>query len=331
MTLKLGVIGTGWISRAFVDAALSTKRYTFSAVFSRSLASGITFTEDFEDIAVFDQFSEFINSDLDVIYIASPNALHFEHAKAAISAGKHVIVEKPAFSNPKELETIITHAAQMKVLFFEAARNLHEKSFDIIRDFLADKTVVGADFTYAKYSSKMPALLAGDLPNKFNPKFSGGLLADLGVYLLYAALAFFGKPKYAHYDANLLESGVDVSGVGVLVYDDFKVALKTGGNYNSFLPCEIYTTTGTLILDAVNAISSARFVSLDGSSQTLAIQALDDNMREEALDFAEVIDNPTDCHYFEEYEAWLSLAINVSETSYAMRESAGIKFDADQN
>ena len=32
MKLKLGVIGTGWISRAFIDAALSTKHYHFSAI-----------------------------------------------------------------------------------------------------------------------------------------------------------------------------------------------------------------------------------------------------------------------------------------------------------
>src|SRR5574341_1410210 len=317
MKLKLGVIGTGWISRSFIDAALATGKYHFSAVFTRNLATGVTFTEDFHHIDVFDELTELVTADLDVIYIASPNSLHFEQAKAAISAGKHVIVEKPAFSNPTELEAIIKLAAKEQVLFFEAARNLHEKSFDLIRAFLEDKTVIGADFTYAKYSSKMPALLDGQLPNKFNPAFSGGLLADLGVYLLYAAHAFFGKPKYAQYTAELLESGIDVSGVGVLSYEGFKVAFKTGGNYNSFLPNEIYTTTGTLVLDAVNAIHYARFIKLDGTTLELPIKAPKDSMQEEALDFARVIEDPNTPKHFEDYENWLSMAINVAATSYA--------------
>lgn len=330
MTLKLGVIGTGWISRAFIDAALSTHDYTFSAIFTRSLASGITFTEDFEHVEVFDNLSEFVKADLDVIYIASPNALHFEQAKVAILAGKSVIVEKPAFSNPTELEEIIKLAAQMKVLFFEAARNFHEAAFEIIRAFLADKTVVGADFTYAKYSSKMPALLNGELPNKFNAKFSGGLLADLGVYLLYAAHTFFGKPKYAHYDAEVLDSGVDVSGVGILSYDGFKVALKTGGNYNSYLPSEIYTTTGTLVMDSVSSVGYARFTKLDGTTFELPIQPQKIGMQAEAKNFAKILKHPNTHQNFEQYEDWLNMAINVAETSYAMRESAGIKFDADE-
>ena len=56
-----------------------------------------------EDIVYFDRLSDFFQSDsFDVVYIASPNSLHFEQAKAAIMAGKHAIVEKPITSNPQE-------------------------------------------------------------------------------------------------------------------------------------------------------------------------------------------------------------------------------------
>ena len=87
--LKLGVIGTSWIARSFIDAAHMTEKFQFSA--------------DFKDIQKFDNLDDFFKASLDIIYIASPNALHFEQAKAAILAGHNVIVEKPAFSNPKEL------------------------------------------------------------------------------------------------------------------------------------------------------------------------------------------------------------------------------------
>ncbi|GAA3252704.1 oxidoreductase Gfo/Idh/MocA family [Lactococcus lactis subsp. lactis] len=323
--LKLGVIGTSWIARSFIDAAHMTEKFQFSAVYSRRLESADQFFADFKDIQKFDNLDDFFKASLDIIYIASPNALHFEQANAAILAGHNVIVEKPAFSNPKELKEIIKLAKENEVFFFEAARNIHEHSFSIIKDFLADKTVKGADFTYSKYSSKMPALLNGEIPNKFNAKFSGGLLADLGVYLLYAAIFWFGKPRKTTYDAVLLPSGVDLAGVGILDYQDYKVSIKCAGNVNSYLPSEIYTTDGTLILDGVNAITSAKFITMDGSETIIDIEAPKHSLYDEAVDFAQILENNDfaasyDLHQF---------AQEVSETSYQMRQSAGIVFDAD--
>lgn len=323
--LKLGVIGTSWIARSFIDAAHMTEKFQFSAIYSRRLESAAQFSADFKVIQKFDNLDDFCKASLDIIYIASPNALHFEQAKVAILAGHNVIVEKPAFSNPKELTEIIKLAKENEVFFFEAARNIHELSFSIIKDFLADKTVKGADFTYSKYSSKMPALLNGEIPNKFNAKFSGGLLADLGVYLLYAAIFWFGKPQKATYDAVLLPSGVDLAGVGILDYQDYKVSIKCAGNVNSYLPSEIYTTDGTLILDGVNAITSAKFIAMDGSETIIDIEAPKHSLYDEAVDFAQILENNDFAASYDLYQ----FAQEVSETSYQMRQSAGIVFDAD--
>ncbi len=329
MMLKLGIIGTGWISGSFVEAAHLTKKYSLEAVYSRNLESAVSFTEDFDDIELYDDLDDFFKHDLDIIYIASPNAIHFEQAKTAILAGNNIIVEKPAFSNPQELAEIIKLADENDVLFFEAARNIHEQAFETINLFLADKKVVGADFTYSKYSSKMPALLAGKLPNKFNSKFSGGLLADLGVYLLYAAVYWFDKPQSACYDAVLLPSGVDISGIGSLDYGDFKVAVKCAGNLTSYLSSEIYTDQGTLILDGVNAITSAKFIRFDGSKEVIKVTPPKHSLFDEALHFAEIIETISTPAARSLYKDLHQLAQDVSETSYMMRQSAGIIFEAD--
>lgn len=328
--LKLGIIGTGWISSCFVEAAQMSKRYKLEAVYSRRLESALSFSEDFSHVSLYDELNEFFEHELDIIYIASPNAVHFEQAKAAILAGKNIIVEKPAFSNPMQLAEIIAFAQEKNVLFFEAARNIHENAFEVIHNFLSDKTVVGADFTYSKYSSKMPALLRGELPNKFNAKFSGGLLADLGVYLLYAAIYWFGAPKSAKYDAVVLSSGVDLSGVGSLDYGDYKVALKCAGNLNSYLPCEIYTTEGTLILDSVNAIKSAKFVKNDGGTENIKISAAKHSLYDEAVHFAEIFETRETQSSKYLYEDLLETAKEVAQTSYLMRQDAGIVFAADK-
>ena len=91
---KLGIIGTGSISNEFIKAAHSTGDYQLAAVYSRTLASAERFVQNYENTALYTEMLDFLSSDLDVVYIASPNSLHFKHAKVAILARKHVIVEK---------------------------------------------------------------------------------------------------------------------------------------------------------------------------------------------------------------------------------------------
>ncbi|WP_312066723.1 Gfo/Idh/MocA family protein, partial [Leuconostoc lactis] len=94
--IKLGTIGTNWITKMFIEAALQTGEYELTKVYSRRQAGGEAFVAELglENVDVVTTLSD-LYTDLDVVYIASPNALHFEQAKVAIQSGVHVIVEKP--------------------------------------------------------------------------------------------------------------------------------------------------------------------------------------------------------------------------------------------
>ena len=258
--------------------------------------------------------------------------MHFEQAKQAILAGKNVIVEKPAFSTPAEMDEIIELANQKQVFFFEAARNIHEQAFKTVADFLPLKDhILGADFSFMKYSSRYDQVLDGEEPNIFSPHFSGGALADLGVYPIYAALAWFGMPNESLYFDKKIRTGVDGLGTGILRYDDFDVTIRTGKITDSFQASEIYLTNGTLVLNAVNSIDEAVFHDREHTRrEKLSVHQLENPMVEEANDFAKVIMNPTDRELGTFYEEWVELARNVNQVIYDMRKSAGIIFDADK-
>lgn len=331
--INLGIIGTNWITDQFVQAALETGRYELAAVYSRKLATAQKFGEKYGDVEYATDLETFFKlAHVDTVYVASPNSLHFEQAKQAIEAGKNVIVEKPAFSTPKEMDTIIELANQKRVFFFEAARNIHEQAFKKIDDFLPLKDrIIGADFSFMKYSSRYDLVLAGEEPNIFSPHFSGGALVDLGVYPIYAAVAWFGMPKESLYFGRLLPTGVDGMGTGVLRYEDFDVTIRTGKIGDSYQPSEIYFDFGTLTLDAINSISEATFHNREaGRSEKMAIHALENPMVEEARDFANVIEHPDDKNLGLLYEEWVELARNVNQVVYDMRKNAGVVFDADE-
>lgn len=331
--INLGIIGTNWITHQFVEAALATGYYELAAVYSRKLESAQKFGERYGDVEYATDLKTFFGiAHLDTIYIASPNSLHFDQAKEAILAGKNVIVEKPAFSNPKEMDEIIELANREKVFFFEAARNIHEAAFKKIADFLPLKDhIIGANFTFMKYSSRYDLVLDGEEPNIFSPHFSGGALQDLGVYLIYAAVGWFGVPKEVHYYPKMIDTGVDGSGSGILRYDLFDVAFDTGKIGDSYLPSEIRLDNGTLVLNAVNSLNEAVFHDRERKERIkLDISALENPMEEEAANFAQVILNPDDRDWGVRYEEWVELARNVNKLMYQMRQAAGIVFDADQ-
>ncbi|WP_407856647.1 Gfo/Idh/MocA family protein [Enterococcus hailinensis] len=331
--INLGIIGTNWITDQFVQAAHETGNYQLSAVYSRNLATAQKFGEKYGDVEYATDLATFFAIEhINTIYIASPNSLHFEQAKQAILAGKNVIVEKPAFSTPAEMDEIIELANQKQVFFFEAARNIHEQAFKTVADFLPLKDhILGADFSFMKYSSRYDQVLDGEEPNIFSPHFSGGALADLGVYPIYAALAWFGMPNESLYFAKKIRTGVDGLGTGILRYDDFDVTIRTGKITDSFQASEIYLTNGTLVLNAVNSIDEAIFHDREHARrEKLNVHQLENPMVEEANDFAKVIMNPTDRELGTFYEEWVELARNVNQVIYDMRKSAGIIFDADK-
>ena len=324
--LKLGVIGTGAISHHFIEAAHTSGEYQLVTVYSRKLETAATFASRYQDIQLFDQVEEFFKSSFDVVYIASPNSLHFAQAKTALSSGKHVILEKPAVTQPQEWLDLIQTAKENHCFIFEAARNYHEEAFTTVKNFLADKHVLGAELNYAKYSSKMPNLLTGETPNVFSDRFAGGALMDLGIYPLYAAVRLFGKAKDATYQGQQLDNSIDLNGDGILFYPDFQVHIKAGKNITSNLPCEIYTTEGTLTLNTIEHVSSAIFTDHQGNQVQLPIQQAHHTMTEEVAAFAHMIQKPD----LNLYQTWLEDASSVHELLYTMRQTSGIRFEAEK-
>ena len=97
--LKLGIIGTSSISHHFLEAAHTSGKFQLSAVYSRKIETAEKFVEQYQGVKLFDQLNDFFNDSFEVVYIASPNSLHYSQAKMALSAGKHVILKNQLLPN----------------------------------------------------------------------------------------------------------------------------------------------------------------------------------------------------------------------------------------
>ena len=318
--LRLGTIGTSGITEQFIEAAINSGKYSLEAVYSRTQDRALLFKEKFKALKAYTDWEVFLNDpEIDVIYIASPNSLHFEQAKQVLIHQKHAIVEKPIVTSLPHLDRLIDLARQNNKVLVEAARHLYEPNFMTISKWIKNlPRVYGASLTYSKYSSRYDEVLKGGEPAIFSPNFDGGSVNDLGIYVVYAAIHWFGKPLSVHAFTQKVETGVDGKGMALLRYPDFDVTLNFGKINTSLHSTEIYGPDQTLILDGVTGLSEATLI----DARTKQAQKL--NLEEpaanplswEANEFADLILN----FQKEESKVLLSKRLTLSRNVHEVLE-----------
>ena len=221
--VKLGTIGSGFIVRYILDNVMRTEGIELEAVYSRSMEKGSDLAATYGCGKVYTDMDAFLaDENIDMVYIATPNLLHYEQAKRALLAGKHVLLEKPfttKYSHAKELADI---AKEKHLILLEAAPTGFLPNLAVLEEQLSGigkiKLVMS---NYSQYSSRYDAVLRGEKPAIFDPQFAGGCLMDINFYNVLLNVILFGKPKRAVYYANLYPGLCDTSGVMVMEYDGF--------------------------------------------------------------------------------------------------------------
>lgn len=332
-TIRLGTIGTSSITNIFVEAAHLTKEFKLKAVYSRTLEKARAFGEPHAAENYFDNLEEFLkSSDLDVIYVSSPNSLHFKQTVAALNAGKHVIVEKPAFTEPKHWEIVSKLAEEKGRFVIEAVRHIQEPNFSIVKKEIEKlEDIQGATLPFMSYSSRYDLVKNGEEPNIFSPAFAGGALMDLGVYPIYNAIGWFGEPESVHGFVQKIKTGVDGKGTAILRYPSFDVIVIFGKTATTTLPAEIYGVDATLRLNHITQINKIEKIdSKTGSIQEIPVEPVALNMLfDEARNYAEVLKNPNSVENQRKVKEWFHLSEIVGRTVFSIREQAGVKFPFD--
>lgn len=327
--INIGTVGTGWITSSFIEAALLSGEFKLEAVYSRSEENAIMLADTYDASTIYHDIEAMAKDEaIDAVYIASPNSFHFEQALTFLRNKKHVICEKPIFSNTSELNEAFQTADENGVYLFEAIRNIHTPNFKILKDKLELAGEIRSTILpYIKYSSRYDLFLDGEEPNIFSAEYSGGALVDLGVYPLYLAVALFGKPNKANYHPVLLRSGVDGSGTLVLEYNGFVCTILCSKVSHSTILCEIHGESGTFVLDDAAPISHIEFFdSHTKESRVLSVPQQENDMVYECQNIAGVINK----HNNQEYEYLKKLSQIVLAITEESRLQNNIVYGADR-
>jgi len=220
--VRLGIVGTGRMAQAFAAAVPQARGLVLHAVASRRRDNAEQFAARFGAARACGGIDRMLEDDgVELIYIASPHAMHCEQTLRCLEAGKHVMCEKPFAINADQAGRMIDLARAKNLFLMEAMWTRYIPAVVRLRELLAEG-VLGRVSVVVAGGAFMPPF---DPDNYlFRRDLGGGVLLDAGVYLVSWASMLFGKPARVLATGRLGDSGVDEHDAVLLEGDDGSVA-----------------------------------------------------------------------------------------------------------
>lgn len=326
--MNLGILGTGKIVQEFLPEIKNLKlKYKAILGTLRSKERVEKLAAQFNIQKIYFDYDELLTDEnLDTIYVALPNNLHYSYAKKALLAGKNVIVEKPCVTKYEDFKDLKQIATERGKMIFEAMTVHYLPAYENIR---ADLSKLGdikiVSMNYSQYSSRYDKFKQGEILPAFDPQKAGGALMDINVYNLHFVVGLFGAPKTFSYSANI-ERGIDTSGVLVLDYGKFKAVCIGAKDCQVLTASTIQGDNGNIFIEIPTNKIDAYIINYNNGDGS--VESFDENkhrMIYEFENFIEIIDNKD----FERAEKFLQITEIVTKILQEARSQVGIKFAED--
>ena len=302
--MKVGIVGNGMIVPIAIEAMLRAE-IEVTALWCRNASKGKPIVEKYQIQDQYTDYQAFLNDDsFDTVYIGLTNALHYQYAKDAILARKHVIVEKPFTISTAEAKELQALALKHGCMLFEAILSRYSKNYEHLKDELqkiGKIKLIQANFS--KYSSRYDKFRKGIITPTFDKARGGGSLMDLNVYNIHFVVGLFGLPKKVQYYPNLAENGVDTSGILIMEYPDFQAVCTAAKDSTSDPFVIIQAEEGTIVYPERPGYVryGERHDRLTNLTEEIDVVVEEDPMKNEFLYMQEIIDTKNT----EQMNAWL--------------------------
>jgi predicted dehydrogenase len=245
--IKTGVCSYGMSGQIFHAPFLHVNPgFEFAAVVERSknLAQ-----ERYPDVKVYRSLEEMLaDKSLELIVVNTPNYTHYEYAKAALEAGKNVVVEKPFTVHTAEGKELAALAKSKGLLLSVYHNRRYDSDYRVVKKVIESGVlgdILEAEIHYDRFKE--------ELSYKKHKEVGGpgtGALYDLGSHLIDQVLTIFGMPKSVWADIRVIrkDSIVDDYFELVFYYDNLRARVKCSYLVREALPAyQIHGRIGSFI------------------------------------------------------------------------------------
>lgn len=205
MPIRFAILTAGNIASKMAATVSQMPEICRWAVAARDLNRAQAFAEKYGFAHARGSYQEIYDDpDVDLVYIGSPHSHHYQQAKDAILAGKHVLCEKPLAPNATLAKELFALAREKGVLLVEATWTRYMPFVPALRQVLAEGAI-GKPLSL-QCSFGFPSLHRARM---VRPELAGGALLDLGIYPLTMAALVFGEAVTTTGLCTKTQDGVD--------------------------------------------------------------------------------------------------------------------------
>ncbi|WAT01321.1 oxidoreductase [Rouxiella chamberiensis] len=220
-SIKVGIIGYGFSGKNIHSRLLAaTPGLEVKTVCDKhaSLQEDSPFTRVDNVDAVFD------DPDIELVVIAMPNLTHFPLAKAALLAGKNVVVDKPFTVTAAEAEELAALAIRQQRILCPFQNRRYDNNFLTVRKLLEEKALGEVRYFESSYTLFQPGVNAGWREKKTQ---GSGVWFDLGAHLIDQMVQLFGEPQQSVVTFDTQREGASSPDFfhGTFVYPSLRVVL----------------------------------------------------------------------------------------------------------
>ncbi len=231
-TLRAGLVGYGFAGQTFHAPVLSAVPGLLLGAVASSQPHKVH--ADWPGVDVVPDVDALLRRrDIDLVVVATPNAQHHPVAKAALAAGKHVVVDKPFTLDAGQARELAALAERQGRLLSVYQNRRFDSDFLSLREVLAGGELGRPVYFESHFDRFRPEVRARW---REQPVPGAGLWVDLGSHLVDQAVQLFGRPDTLQVDSAVLRDGA-------LVEDYFHAVLRYEGGPHAPLRVVLHATT----------------------------------------------------------------------------------------
>ena len=187
--LRYGILSTSSIAPRFIDAVRRANAGQILAVSSRQEETAREKAALWDIPTAYGSHAELLQDErINIVYISNVNAQHYEWAKAALEAGKHVVCEKPCTTRERQTEELFSLAEEKGLFFMEAQKMLFLPAINTLKEILESGVLGKVTMADLRHSFKATYNVW-----LFNLLLGGGTLLSSGIYVTELLAWLFGK------------------------------------------------------------------------------------------------------------------------------------------
>ena len=222
--IRWGIVGPGHAGARFAEGLKAVEGASLEAVWGRTPERTQAFALKFGVRQIFDSLDGLVAADVDAVYVATHPDSHAAICIQALEAGKHVLCEKPAALNERQLVEVLTVACRCNRLFMEAMKPPFFPLYRRLREHLLADPIGPVGFVRAGH---VDASLSKKHP-LHSAELGGGGVMGIGPYEAFLALDWLGKLKRVQTMGRVGTAGVDTLALFQTEHEHGMAQLHTG-------------------------------------------------------------------------------------------------------